>query len=351
MAIFDFLRARLKDRLRTYANRYKMLMKIRRCLSFQWFKIKLFIVVTWSKLVKKRINAASLIIDQYEGRTAPAIKNRKVCIFAHFDPHDSVDTYVMAYINSLYDLGFEILFVSSAVKLQQEDIEALKQKCIKIIVKENIGYDFGSWKIGIDAIGDCSDCVQIVLANDSVYGPLFPLQEMFEVMNARSCDFWGVTDSYELGYHIQSYFLVFGRNIIRSPAFQQYWESYDFHTSKWVVVHQYEIGTTKRFMREFKVDAYCRYNEIVANHLMQNPHDRFRKRMLAGRTNPMHFFWRELIIDHRCPFIKRELLRFNPVGIAGIKGWFDMIKNHTAYDPLLITNHLQRIGVGKNYEL
>ena len=57
-----------------------------------------------------------------------------------------------------------------------------------------------------------------MLANDSVYGPLFDLKEILARCDA-SADIWGMTDNRAGGYHLQSYFLLFrGRALVCPEA-------------------------------------------------------------------------------------------------------------------------------------
>ena len=60
-----------------------------------------------------------------------------------------------------------------------------------------------------------------------------------------------------------------------------------------------------------------------------------------GYLNQLHFYWDELIVKNKCPFLKIELLRDNPQGVD-IKGWKDIVKK-TGFDMTLIENHLSRM--------
>lgn len=346
-------RASLKRLLFQYARKSRILRDTWMRVSSWWFKIKVPFLLFQAHVKEGHIRAEDVILKRYPGHVIPAEAERKVCVFAHYDPHHIVDGYVIYYIQALFNQGFEIFFISSSPQLREVDLESLRRYCVQIYLKKNIGYDFGSWRIGIEAVGEMTSCSQIVLANDSVYGPLFPLSEMFEAMKTRSYDLWGVTDSYGygLGHHLQSYFLVFGSEIIRSVAFKKYWESYRFYSSKDVVIYKYEVGITRYFKDQFRIGVYCDYDTTSKIFLGESSHHIFRKRIQAGYVNPVNFFWKELIIDGRCPFLKKELIRTNALGAIGTSGWFQLIHDRTGYDPILISNHLQRIGVGANYEL
>ena len=57
--------------------------------------------------------------------------------------------------------------------------------------------------------------------------------------------------------------------------------------------------------------------------------------------NITHFFWDYLIADLGCPFLKRELLAFNPMGVPFLHQWQNVIERTTDYDTDLIARHLE----------
>ena len=87
-----------------------------------------------------------------------------------------------------------MIFVSTA-KLNENEMRSLGAYVDSIIVKENSGYDFGSWKAGLRSEEDLRKYDEIVICNDSVYGPLWPIGVAFKKMETRDCDFWGITAS------------------------------------------------------------------------------------------------------------------------------------------------------------
>jgi hypothetical protein len=56
--------------------------------------------------------------------------------------------------------------------------------------------------------------------------------------------------------------------------------------------------------------------------------------------NPTHFFWEVLIGHMGFPYLKRDLLEINPVGLPGVWRWRDLIRmNSAAYDVEMIACH------------
>ncbi len=70
--------------------------------------------------------------------------------------------------------------------------------------------------------------------------------------------------------------------------------------------------------------------------------DRLHRELQFGTPlNPTHFFWDTLITDFNCPFIKRELIRENPVGIIYPWRWPEVVSACGGYDAGPIRRHLQ----------
>ncbi|HTV30272.1 MAG TPA: hypothetical protein VMF32_21150, partial [Xanthobacteraceae bacterium] len=93
-----------------------------------------------------------------------------VCLFAHFDKDDRIDDYVLRYLAQLRELNFSIVFISTS-RLPAAETARLQGTCCDVILRDNAGLDFASWSVGFAkhaaAIGG-----RLLLANDSVYGPV-----------------------------------------------------------------------------------------------------------------------------------------------------------------------------------
>jgi lipopolysaccharide biosynthesis protein len=58
----------------------------------------------------------------------------------------------------------------------------------------------------------------VLLVNDSIYGPLAPLEPILARIDLEAADLWGATESWQTRYHLQSFFLAAGRTVLTSPA-------------------------------------------------------------------------------------------------------------------------------------
>jgi rhamnosyltransferase len=258
-----------------------------------------------------------------------------LCVFAHFDKDDLVDDYVVHYLRALDEAGCETVFVSTAEGLDESEIQKILPYCTKFIVKQNIGYDFASWRTGLEAVGDLTGYERVVIANDSVYGPLQDLRGIFAEMGSRNIPFWGITDSLRYGRHLQSYFLVFEKIALQNEVFKKFWRNLPDYRHKHVVINQCEIGLSRRLAN---FEAYIPFETMREQ--LDGSGTGLSAKIIGNRQNPTHKAWRTLI-KKGGPFLKIQLLRDNPLNID-LDGWETVLGEASGYDPNLIRNHMAR---------
>lgn len=252
----------------------------------------------------------------------------KVCIFSHFDRDSIVRRYVLAYVEAIAAAGFSVMFVSTADRISTKDRALLEGLGADIHMRENKGIDFGSWQYGLNTIGDTEEISHLLLANDSVYGPFFDLGYLFDQMDDTDADFWGITDTYEGKWHLQSYFLCFNRNVVNSYTFREFFKR-DFPSfTKRQTILKGEVGLSEELTTAgFRGLASCPYGALTEG-------------KFGGLRNPTQHYWDELIENCGCPFLKILLVRDNPNGVQNVDRWRDVLRRATSYDITMIEDHL-----------
>ncbi|MBV5346342.1 MAG: hypothetical protein JZU63_12935, partial [Rhodoferax sp.] len=166
---------------------------------------------------------------------------RRVAVFVHYDRHGHVHEFVHHYLRELADCGFAIVFVTNSPTVGRDDVDRLEAVCALVVLRRNKGYDFGAYRDGIALIPNVESLDQLVLANDSVYGPLHRLGPMLDRMEVEKAEVWGATDSWQHAFHLQSYFVLFHSAALKSKAFADFWKNVRLVNSKTWVIHKYEI--------------------------------------------------------------------------------------------------------------
>lgn len=264
---------------------------------------------------------------------------RRAAVFAHYDKDNIVDDYVIYYLKALKEVAHEIIFVSCN-NLSDTEKSKLDEIADYIIAEKHDEYDFGSYKRGYLYLKNrLNNFDEIIFANDSCYGPLYPFANIFEEMEREEhCDFWGITKN-RFGLikdgkgsrtiqrpHIQSYFLVFSNKVFTSKVFDDFLSSIKHLECKNDIVINYEIGLTELLTSSgFKAASYIkalyRFNHVLLS------------------------FWRLLIERYNMPFIKCSVLRLQNETLTTISGWQDCISAKTDYPVSLIEENLKRTSL------
>lgn len=296
-----------------------------------------------------------------------AVVGRRVVLFVHFDRNGAVQPYVLQYLHALKDAGLSILFVSNAEELKPTALESIKPLCAGILLRRNVGYDFGAMREGLEHFGlPRADTDMLIIANDSVYGPLVPLDDMLSRIDFSVADLWGTTDSWQQRYHLQSYFLVASPALMRNRAWAEFWRQVRPVANKRWVIARYEVGITQWMLRaDIGCAAMWPYSRVVRDESLDTLHIddglpnsetadplvQLRRRHVVHvrkhygasiALNPTSDLWRQLL-RLGFPFVKRELLRDNPSDVADVADWRDEVATISPRHVQLIEQDLRLV--------
>jgi rhamnosyltransferase len=282
----------------------------------------------------------------------------RALVYAHHDRDGVFDPHVAEALRRYRPLMDHVTVVSTST--QQLPVE-MRPFVDRFLARDNIGYDFSSWRAGLEALGQPDRFDEIVCANDSVYGPLFNLEPAFTDARVATADLWGMCLS-EQGTkrrgrvacpHMQSWWFAMRKPLLASSAFTRFWNSVVPLTTKDDIVDRYEIGLTEHFARagfqiaglyDARLAGPVTWWELLPHLSLWHPtlsrrHFRKSRRM---PHNPSELVWQRLL-DAGVPFVKVGLFLVNHYGLdrehvlAGLEA-------DTPYDVGLIRAHLQRVG-------
>ena len=283
----------------------------------------------------------------------------QVTLFMHFDGRGGVRSQLLDYMRELKANGRDVVFVSNAGKIKPAALTALQEICVCAIIRKNLGYDFGAWRDALDYLHlPRAETQEIIFVNDSVFGPLLPLGDTLRRLDYGKADVWGLTESWQVRYHLQSFFMAFGPNAIRAEAFGKFWKSVRPVPVKAYIVKQYEIGITQAMVSGgLSCAALWTYEALIklvnraeleklideedTEIAKADPIQMTRKLQVlrirdavARRVplNPTSDLWRQLLISG-FPFIKRELLRDNPTKVEDVGDWVEVVRETLGADP------------------
>lgn len=234
---------------------------------------------------------------------------RRVALYMFFNPRGEVPEYVPYKLARLREHVERIIVVCNGVLLP-EGRDALERVADLVHVRENEGFDVHAYREGLLSLIGWKELAaydELLLANYTFYGPIFPFGEMFDAMDARELDFWGITafsgptPNFFTGEglmpsHIQSHFIAVRRRLFTSQQFRDYWEQMPPIRSYVDSVLKHEARFTEHFEQlGFKSAVYC---------------DPARYPVAQAAYEAV-----DLLIEDRCPILKRKAFFNDPLNV------------------------------------
>lgn len=264
--------------------------------------------------------------------TAPG--DGTVAVYAHFDPGGRVGPHVRRALEQLAGAVDSVVVVSTADPGPRE--RALLSGYGRLVVRENVGYDFYSWKTGIDSLGDLRGHERLVLCNDSVVGPLVPMADLLAPASRPAADVWSMTASAEIQPHLQSWFTVYEAPALQTGLVRAFWAAMTPESHRYRVIRRYEVG----FSRLVHTAGLTTASWFVPDRVEAVRAEVRHRRWLATRAegavpsaarltaeavvarpwahirpwNPCYACW-DSALTGRLPYVKLETVRDDPVGL------------------------------------
>ena len=257
--------------------------------------LSLLRIGTLFSFLSRIVSHSEIAIKVNESFSPALLSVSKIAVLAHYSDRVEISASDAYLISQLKATGFAVIVSSTCTSdpmKHQQLWEQWHQKIDGLITRENIGFDFGSWSAALSSldIGN-GDIDQIILINNSVYGPLFPLEPIISELCVHG-DFFGLTASREFCPHIQSYFLGFNKVVIDHPQFREYWRGSFQGQSKWFTIFRRELAWERFFTKRGFRSA------VLIEDSREFP------------RNPLTFLWKNLI-SQGFPFIKKSVFTHN----------------------------------------
>lgn len=192
----------------------------------------------------------------------------KLGLLSIYDRTGTIDNSLKWYIQELERLVDNLLIISNGA-ICEKDRQWLIQRSCTIIERENRGYDAGAYKEALEYFCNPFDYDEIVLSNDTFFGPFIPLSEIFGRMEKKPYDFWGLNRRHiPLHDFITSFFLVFRKETI--PTVVKYFrEIIKVDLSRDEVLNLFEQGISNELKKQgFRMGSY---SDIVAVDIYKEP--------------------------------------------------------------------------------
>jgi lipopolysaccharide biosynthesis protein len=219
------------------------------------------------------------------------IRADRVAVLAHWDPDARVRRSPQMLTQALIQAGYLTFLVSTAVGDSPLAWIDGRPGGVTVLRRPNLGYDFGSWATALELLPAISRASWVLLVNDSLVGPFGPIDHLLDRFHRSHADVWGMTDTEQLGHHLQCYCLGFRNGCLNHPELSAFWRGIRVEASRDDVIHRYEVGLS-RVLRHAKLSTEAAIEGW---------------RAVDGDDNPTIIGWRRLL-DLGFPFVKRQVL-------------------------------------------
>jgi len=251
----------------------------------------------------------------------------RLVLFSHFSAQGLLQRCVQRLLADLRQRQWQVLLLTD--HLDGASRHWCDGQGIGLLIRANEGRDFGAFQdawLALAARGLWQQVGQLVLLNDSVY-PVARLDETSwpDFLAGDPAAVVGFTDSYQNGYHLQSYALNVPAMVLGAPWWDDFWRHYPGWGGLRVAIRDGEIGLSQRCLRHgvplrplhsvvrlrsqltsrkllHTLEAHCSRPaaEWLVRQLLQRG---------SGSVNlhsPIHVWSIPLLLDG-IPFIKRQL--------------------------------------------
>lgn len=215
----------------------------------------------------------------------------RVAVIAHWDPDSRVGRSPSTLTSTLVGAGYVTILVSTAEGARSLSWVDGRPSGATVLRRPNLGYDFGSWATALNLLPAIRQAPHVLLVNDSLVGPFAPIDHLLDRFHRSHADVWGLTDTEQLGHHLQSYCLGFRGGCLERSALRSFWSGIRVESSRDEVIYRYELGLSQvlrraRMSTEAAIEGW---------------------RAVDGDDNPTVLGWRRLL-DLGFPFVKRQIL-------------------------------------------
>lgn len=267
---------------------------------------------------------------------------KRICIYLTYDKRNIVDKYIGYMLSELRKCVDYLIVVCNETEIEAGK-DLIETYADDTFYRENLGFDAGGFKDALCEYVGWENLLkydELVLVNDSIFGPFEKMEKIFSEMAEKEADFWGLTklgasmeqEEY-IPEHIQTFFYVIRSSMLHSAEFKAYWEAMPYYGTFDAVVKNHEIRFTPYFAR-------LGYRYAVLADTDANDSGNIENNYLQYAT-----ICCELIKKRNFPFLKRQQIAYNTQNLQtqeNIMQALAYIEQETDYDVGLIWQNIIR---------
>ena len=139
--------------------------------------------------------------------------------------------------------------------------------------------------------------------------------KIMKSIKIKDNEIWGLTKSYELTEHIQSYFFCYSASIFKNKKIFEWWDKIKAFTKRQEIVDKYELGMSNLMLQNhIKLQSIFKKNLdlkpiTIIQKIRQKYREVFLKEIKYYKKNPTNYFWKDFY--YKFGLVKIELIKAN----------------------------------------
>ena len=285
-------------------------------------------------------------------------------LFSHYHPRGWLQRCIRRELADLRTRGWQVLLLTD--RLDGDALRWCADQGIGWLRRRNEGRDFGAFQDGwlwLQQQDLVAGLERLILLNDSVY-PVMNLAASSwpRFLEHQGDEVLGFSDSFQNGYHLQSYGLHLPQVVLRQPWWHTYWTTYPGWGGMRVAISAGEIGLSQLLLHQGvglrALHPVSRLRAQIASAALLEQLEQhcsppaaawIQQQLLDTGLSSLNFhspahYWAIPLLLDGCPFLKRWLLESNeqqmldPLLVAGGEA--------ALVDPLELVDYLRPPVIG-----
>lgn len=259
---------------------------------------------------------------------------KRLAIYVVHDQDGIVDDYIPYFLKELSSHIEHLIIVCNGI-LSEAGRAKLLLFTNDIFVRPNIGSEAGAVQDALLNLYGWEKIYQydeLLICNDTVFGPLVSFSGIFEEMDRREVDYWGLIAQSEQS----PYFYNVKTNLLHAPVFRNFWEEIKASDSAMKVMERYPLGMANTFAEQgFTYSTYCDISPLCS--------DLPEYQYIYTQLEPL-----ELIKRFKFPFVDKKAFSIVLDRLLDVADGYNLsqlmtyIDRRMPYDTGLIWQHILR---------
>jgi Rhamnan synthesis protein F len=143
--------------------------------------------------------------------------------------------------------GYNTVLINNG-PLSDKLVDAYLPYCHTVILKPCGGRDFGGYKWGtrfLARLGENIPIDQVIYCNDSIFIRPSTFEQLLNRIKQLNHDYIGITETFEIHHHVQSWFFVISARIYHSSFFTNFWHRYKSYSHRQHCINKGEVKISK----------------------------------------------------------------------------------------------------------